>query len=177
MQWHNEPASWESSPDRLVVDAEAGTDVWRDPLDGSVADDAHVRSRGVSGDFVATVRVSGGFGAPEDHAGLMVRADERTWVKCGLEYVDGLPHASTVVTRDRSDWSVLPLTDAPESLWTRVLRRGPSVEVSFARDGEGYTRARKGYLGEADVRVGPMAAAPEGDGFRCAFEGFAVEER
>jgi regulation of enolase protein 1 (concanavalin A-like superfamily) len=177
VQWHNEPASWESSPDRLVVDVEAGTDVWRDPYDGAVADDAHVRSRGVTGDFVATVRVSGDLGAPEDHAGLMARADDRTWLKCGVEYVDGFAHASAVVTRDRSDWSVVPLADAPASLWTRIARRGPSVTVSYSLDGEAYTRIRKGYLGDGDVRVGPMAAAPEGEGFRCTFDGFAVEER
>ncbi|URK86525.1 DUF1349 domain-containing protein [Rhizobium sp. RCAM05350] len=39
----------------------------------------------------------------------MLRLDERNWIKCGIEYTDGLMHFSVVVTRGVSDWSVIPL--------------------------------------------------------------------
>ena len=41
-----------------------------------------------------------------DQAGIMVLVDENTWVKAGIEYTDGVPRLSCVVTNDGySDWS------------------------------------------------------------------------
>lgn len=41
-----------------------------------------------------------------DQAGIMVVVDETTWVKAGIEFTDGLPRLSCVVTNDGySDWS------------------------------------------------------------------------
>ena len=34
-------------------------------------------------------------------------------MKCGIELVDGVQHASVVVTREYSDWSVVPLPRRP----------------------------------------------------------------
>ena len=108
----------------------------------------------------------------------MVREDAETWLKCGVEYVDGVQQAGAVVTREVSDWSKSPLDDDPESVWIRVERTGPTVEVSLSRDGDDYTMIRQATLSDAErLRVGPMAAAPQGDGFRCTFEGFTVDER
>lgn len=41
-----------------------------------------------------------------DQAGIMVIVDDDTWVKAGIEYSDGVPRLSCVVTNDGySDWS------------------------------------------------------------------------
>lgn len=41
-----------------------------------------------------------------DQAGIMVLVDDRTWVKAGIEFTDGSPRLSCVVTNDGySDWS------------------------------------------------------------------------
>jgi len=178
MEWHNEPASWDRTGDRLVVEADGETDFWRTTKHGFVADDGHCYHREVAGDFAATVEIAGEYDTLYDQAGLMVREDAETWLKCGVEYVDGVQQAGAVVTREVSDWSKSPLDDDPESVWIRVERTGPTVEVSLSRDGDDYTMIRQATLSDAErLRVGPMAAAPQGDGFRCTFEGFTVDER
>ncbi len=105
----------------------------------------------------------------------MVRLDERVWLKCGVEFVDGRQYASVVVTQDHSDWSVAPLPDNPGSLWLRVNRTGPVVEVRYAVDGEHYDLLRLSRLTDAQpLLVGPMCAAPDGAGFEVTFAGFTV---
>jgi regulation of enolase protein 1 (concanavalin A-like superfamily) len=180
MDWHNEPATWREDGDRLTAVVEGDTDCWRYTRHGFVTDDAHAYLRSVSGDFTATVAFDAGYDTQYDQAGLLVRADAETWLKCGVEYVDGTEKASAVVTREYSDWSVAPLDDGPlddgETVWTRVERIDEAVEVAVSTDGEDFRMIRQAYLGEGDeLRVGPMAAAPQGDGFEVTFEDFAVE--
>jgi len=59
-----------------------------------------------------------------DQAGIMILVDESTWVKAGIEYTDGVPRLSCVVTNDGfSDWSTQAWPDwnvADESTSIRV---------------------------------------------------------
>jgi regulation of enolase protein 1 (concanavalin A-like superfamily) len=174
MEWLNEPPAWHQAGDVLTVTAGARTDFWRKTHDGGVRDSGHFYHRTVSGDFTAQVKVSGAYAALYDHAGLMVRLNEQTWLKCGIEFVDGVQQASAVVTHDWADWSVLPLPNPP-AIWLRVSRQGATVEVRYSLDGANYTMIRQAYLTEAPaLMVGPMMAAPSGDGFEATFEGFAI---
>ena len=175
MAWLNEPPGWNSQGDSLIVTAGPKTDFWRTTHYGFIRDNGHCYYRRVAGDFTAEVRFSGRYAAQYDQAGLMLRQDERTWLKCGIEFVDGVQHVSAVVTREFSDWSVVPLAQNPPTVWLRVARHGPAVEVSYALDGLTYSLLRLAYLttGES-LLVGPMCAAPDGDGFEVAFEGFAI---
>jgi regulation of enolase protein 1 (concanavalin A-like superfamily) len=176
MQWLNPPAAWEAGVDTLVVTASAKTDFWRRTHYGFIRDDGHFYHQEVAGDFVAEVEVSGDYRALYDQAGLMVRADETTWMKCGVELVDGVQQASVVVTRDYSDWSVVPLPDNPPATRVRVIRRGHDLEVHHSLGGETWIPIRTAHLpatGET-VSVGMMCASPDGDGFRASFTGYTV---
>ena len=102
----------------------------------------------------------------------MIRESENIWLKCGIEFVEGVQNVSAVVTRDYSDWSVIPLEVPPVSLWLRVKRRAETVEVQYSLDGEEYSMMRLAYLTESPVQVGLMCAAPQGEGFAVEFEGF-----
>jgi regulation of enolase protein 1 (concanavalin A-like superfamily) len=176
VEWLNEPPSWEARGEALLVTAGPQTDFWRTTHYGFVRDSGHLWYRSWQGDFVAGVKVTGVYRDRYDQAGLMVRLDDKVWLKCGVEFVDGRQYASVVLTRDHSDWSVAPLPENPRSLWLRVRRTGPDVEVRYAVDGEHYDLLRLSRLTDAQpLLVGPMCAAPDGAGFEATFEGFAVE--
>ena len=84
-----------------------------------------------------------------DQAGIMVKVDDQCWVKAGIEYTDGLPRLSCVVTNEGySDWSTqtwkLDNDQTTTSLRVRVskllpgLEQGPSLvmEASPFRKGD-----------------------------------------
>ncbi|MFC6863137.1 DUF1349 domain-containing protein [Halomicroarcula sp. GCM10025817] len=177
MQWDNEPETWAATDDEVRLTVPGDTDCWRVTRHDFIADDAPFYYRVVDGDFTATVRVAGDYDDQYDQVGLMVRESETHWLKCGVEVLDGVQQASAVLTRDYSDWSVLPLEEDPGSVWVRVERIGATLEVSYSLDGDDYAMIRQGYLSDADtLQVGPMAAAPQGDGFEAVFEEFTVEQ-
>jgi len=178
MDWYNEPTDWYRQGDRIAVTTDPKTDFWRKTHYGFIRDNGHFCYQPVSGDFTADVSFSGRYTDQYDQAGLMVRLDEANWLKCGIEYVDGVQQASVVVTRDYSDWSVVPLDPAPAKLWLRLTRQGDAVEVHYSLDGETYVMIRVAYLPAADeAEVGLMCASPEGAGFTVTFEDLAIDNR
>jgi len=124
MKWFNEPASARQSGDQLVVRTKPKTDYWRKTFYDYVTDNGHFFFLQVAGDFTLESRVVGKYATLYDQAGLMVRIDNNNWLKCGLELVDGIGHASVVVTRDYSDWSTVRGIATNEPLSWRIVRKG-----------------------------------------------------
>ncbi|MBN2290887.1 MAG: DUF1349 domain-containing protein [Pirellulales bacterium] len=174
MQWLNEPAKWAALENRLIATSNAGTDFWRKTHDGGIRDNGHFYFESVAGNFTVRVKQTAEYQSLYDQAGLMVRADERTWLKCGIEFMDGKHYASVVVTRDWSDWSVIPI-EIPVSFWTQCERNDTTFTVSYSLDGIKYETIRQTFLTEqAALQVGMMLAAPKGNGFEVCFENFSL---
>jgi regulation of enolase protein 1 (concanavalin A-like superfamily) len=175
MQWLNEAPEWSHDGDTISITAAPKTDFWRITHDGGQRDSGHFYGEEASGDFIAEVRFSAEYAALYDQAGLMVRLDEKNWMKCGIELFNGVQHASAVVTREFSDWSIVPLDPAPSALWMRVKRAGNALEVSYSLDGATYTMLRQSYFPpQVSVLAGVMVCAPTGDGFTATFEGLRI---
>lgn len=171
MKWFNEPASAKQSGDSLVVTTKPKTDYWRKTFYEYVTDNGHFFLLLVTGDFTLESRVAGKYAALYDQAGLMVRVDSSNWLKCGLELVDGIGHASVVVTREFSDWSTVRGITTKEPLWWRIVRKGSSLEALYSLDGKNFISTRLGYLPlQASVDAGLMCCSPEGTGFDAAFD-------
>lgn len=171
MKWFNEPASAKQSGDQLVVTTKPKTDYWRKTFYEYVTDNGHFFSLPVTGDFTLESRVSGKYAALYDQAGLMIRIDSSNWLKCGLELVDGIGHASVVVTREFSDWSTVRGITTNEPLWWRIVRKSTSLEVLYSLDGKNFISTRLGYLPlQASVDAGIMCCSPEGAGFESTFD-------
>lgn len=175
MKWLNEPKDWNAQNNTLKVNADTKTDFWRLTHDGLIRNNGHFYYQEVEGDFTCDVTLRGDYRELYDHAGLMLRLDDETWLKCGVELVHGVQQASTVVTREYSDWSVVTLPTALKAIRLQLKRRGGTVVTAFALDDEPYTMLRQSYLTEVtSLQLGMMCAAPEGRGFSVTFEGFNV---
>lgn len=174
MNWLNEPEKWNALTDGLSIKAEAKTDFWRKTHDNGVRHNGHYYYDVVSGDFTARVKIAGDFVSQYDQAGLMVRIDGSTWLKCGIEWMDGKQFASAVVTRDYSDWSIVSIPNPP-SMWIECERKATTFTVRYSLDGITYETIRQTFLTDAsEQQVGMMLASPTGDGFDVRFEGYAV---
>jgi len=175
MPWLNPPPTYLADGRTINAQAAARTDFWRKTHNGELRDSGHFYYEAVSGDFVASVKVIGQYAALYDQAGIMVRQDETTWIKCGIEFVNGVQMASAVVTRDYSDWSVRPLAN-PQAIWLRVARHGGTIEVYISLDGVSYEMIRQAYLSDAPtLNVGVMFCAPTGNGFAVRFEDVVIQ--
>lgn len=176
MEWLNEPARWRRDGGDLVISPDAGSDFWRLTEYGFIHDNGHALLTPSAGDFTASVTIAADYRAQFDQAGLMVRIDERNWLKTGIEHVDGRCFLSAVVTRDFSDWSVAPLDRCPDRLGLRLVRKGETVEIQSSLDGGSFTMLRIAHLpSHAAWSVGPMACAPIEAGFSARFSDFKIE--
>lgn len=177
MQWYNEPSKWSGTTEKLTFTVDPGTDFWQVTHYGFTPDNGPFCYWEVEGDFEATVKVTGAYKELFHQAGIMLRIDEKNWIKTGIEYVDGKQNVSAVVTRDYSDWSVIPRKDSPKSVWLKVLRKGDYVEIKFSFDGKNFEMLRLAYFPpRVKVKVGMVAAAPGKESFPVTFENFEVKE-
>ena len=175
MQWLNEPAQWSEQAGALTVTADAATDFWRVTGYGFIRDNGHLYGEQLAGDFDLSMRIRGSYAAQFDQAGAMVRVDDRRWLKTGVEFVDGRPRFSTVITLEYSSWAVAPLPADPGEVSLVVTRRGDAIEVRYRLDGGESELAALAYLPPGEpVLAGAMCAAPEGSGFPVTFQDLTI---
>lgn len=169
-QWLNEPASW-SDEGGLTITAEPDTDFWRTTHYGYDRDTGHVLGVPLTGDFCLLAAFTADYAAQYDQAGIALRVDERNWIKAGVELVDDEFQISTVVTRDFSDWSVVPAGPITR-VTISAAREGDAVTVRYGLgDDEPTTMLRLAYFPpEVAVLAGVMVAAPTGPGFAARFD-------
>lgn len=184
--WFNEPKKWSSdTPSTVSVHTDGKTDFWRKTHYGFERDNGHFYYRSLPGDqsFTATVNVRGKYNTLYDQGGLMLRIDEKNWIKCGVEYVDGNQFASVVVTVNGwSDWSIVSIR-SPDVLRLRVKREKEAIHIEYAEGENGeYKMMRLAYFPTIEkaqsMMVGIMCASPGEDtqGFEVNFEELKIVE-
>ena len=176
MQWFNEPESYGINGNTLEMDVPGHTDYWRIAHYGFTVDDGPFLYTTCGGEFEAKIKVSGDYKVRFDQAGLMIRLDHENYVKCGIEFVDGKYNVSTVVTHHTSDWSVIKLDRPIPYLWLKAVRRLDAIEIFYSFDDKEYTMMRTLWMQDnCPLQVGPVAACPDGNGFKARFSDFKVE--
>lgn len=175
LAWEHEPATWNESAGVLTETVPPGTDYWRVTHYGFIRDNGPFRYQEKSGDFEAKVRISGQYRELYHQAGLMIRIDDKNWIKTGIEFVDGKQNISAVVTREVSDWSVIPRSDNPKSIWLRLQRHKDAVQIEYSLDNVTWSMLRLAYFPpDVPVKIGMVAAAPGKQNFSVTFDHFSV---
>lgn len=175
MQWFNQPKKWSLSKGTLTMFVTPKTDYWRFTHYGFTVDDGPFCYETVGGEFEVKVKITGDYKTRFDQMGLMLRIDERTWIKTGVEYINEKINISVVVTNDKSDWSVLELDNKPKFVWLKAIRKLDAIELLYSLDDKKFTMLRLTYFPvNSPVMVGMMGASPDGEGFVAKFENFTI---
>lgn len=173
--WLNAPEKYTLDAAQLRVTTDANTDFWRTTSYGFIRDSGHFFGTPVDGDFTAQLHVSAQYASLYDQAGLMVRIDEKNWIKCGVEFSDGQLLLSSVLTQDKSDWAVSIAPPMPHGFWLRVTVEKGDIRVQHSSDGKHWPLLRLApFPAAASYLVGPMCCTPERGGLEVEFSQFSV---
>ncbi len=147
MNWFNEPAQWNINEGKLSMQVTPQSDYWRISHYGFTVDDAPFYYAEYGGEFEAKVKVSGDYKVRLDQAGMMIRIDH-----------------------------VIALDRPVDFIWIKAVRRLDAIEIFYSFDDKEYTLMRNAWM-EANrpVKIGMMAACPDGNGFRVTFSDFSVK--
>ena len=177
LQWLNQPKEFTGDTQKLTFTVVPGTDFWQVTHYGFKRDNGPFGYVEAEGDFEVSVKVTGSYTELFHQAGLMIRIDEKNWIKTGIEFVDGKQNVSAVVTREVSDWSVVPRSNSPKSVWLKLLRKGDYAEIKYSFDGKNFEMLRLAYFPpKVKVQVGMVAAAPGKLSFPVTFENFEIKK-
>jgi len=176
--WFNEPASWHTGTG-LEVCTGAKSDFWQETHYGFKRDDGHCLFTRLTGDFAVMTQVEFAMQEQYDQCGLMVRVDERNWIKVSTEREDERTSrlGSVVTNLGWSDWATQDVCPAPGQMWYRISRNRNDFLLEHSLDGTTWLQMRITHLHSAQdqLEVGPYACSPIGRDFRCRFLFFDVD--
>ncbi|MFC5748732.1 DUF1349 domain-containing protein [Actinomadura rugatobispora] len=169
--WLNPPPSAVRDGGDLLVTAERGSDFWQTTSYGYDRDSGHALLASLGPEAAVEASFAAAFTEQFDQAGLLVRLDERTWIKAGVEFADGVAQAGAVVTRDRSDWSTGPVPDwTGRTVTIRASRSGNAVTVRGRAEDEPWRMLRVAPFPEGvPATAGIYCCAPERSGLTVRF--------
>lgn len=176
-RWLNEPSKWVLEDGVLRVVTNYKTDFWRETHYGFTQDNGHAYVYQTGAGFTAQLKIAAQYQSKYDQAGMMIRLDEAHWVKAGIEYNDGGPTLSTVVTNDRSDWTTGPFFGPADQLWIRATVASGVLRLQASANGKSWPLIRLCPIPAApSYEVGPMCCTPARAGLEAAFSEFLVGE-
>ncbi len=176
--WLNTPRSCQAFSDgTLEVVTDSQTDFWRKTHYGFIRDSGHFLGFATSASFTAQVRVNADFRELYDQAGIMVRLNEETWLKAGIEYNDGMPMISSVLTHGTSDWAPSCFSGDPTDFWLRVTVSDGVLRLQYSTDGMTWPLLRLAPFPAAQsYTVGPTCCTPQRQGLRVRFSEWSLSQ-
>jgi len=173
--WINPPSKWSLNGDCLRVTTDAATDFWRETHYGFTRDNGHFFGSSVVNAFTAQLRVRAKYEELYDQAGIMIRIDDRRWVKAGIENSDGENLLSSVLTIERSDWASGAYGHDSSNFWLRATVSAGVLKLQVSPDGQRWPVFRLAPFPEASTYlVGPMCCTPERAGLEIEFSEFQI---
>ncbi|MBT2533808.1 DUF1349 domain-containing protein [Arthrobacter sp. ISL-48] len=166
---------------RLVLTADAGADMFLDPVGAPGTADAERFVAPISGDFRLSAFVSPVFVSDFDSGVLIGYVDPDNWFKlCAELDPSGTTRVVSVVTRDgkSDDCDSWPIDGS--GTYLRISRLGPAFALHASTDGERWNMVRYFALGDPapeTVKIGFVAQSPSGDGTTATFSNIAFDTK
>jgi uncharacterized protein len=176
-KWTRTPVSQILKDNLLIVEAAEQSDWWRITSYGFIHDDGHALLREFPIDTAIEVSFILDFKEQFDQCGILIRSDEKNWVKAGVEMSDGYPQLGAVVTQNKSDWSTGRVTEwIGKEVTIRVSRSGDALTVRAKADDD-FRLVRVTPLdSKLSWMAGPMLCAPTRAGFVATITSWRVGE-
>lgn len=169
--WRNPPSEVKGRGDVLEVSTADSTDMWRHTSYGFVHDSGHALLAPLADGEAMECDVEATYEHQFDQAGLIVFASPTHWIKCGIEYSDGVAQLGAVVTRGESDWSAAPVPQWSTGVTCfRVSRSADALTIRARRPGENWQLVRVAPIDATLTwQAGPYAASPTRAGLAVRF--------
>lgn len=176
--WLNPPAAVEEIGKDIQVTTGKDTDFWRLTSYGFIHDNGHALLTELSDGRAVEVTFKTLLESQFDQAGLLIRIDEKNWIKAGVEMSDGVVQLGAVVTHNFSDWSVAPATswnDGTTPITVRASRSGNAITINARSGNNPWQFVRLTPIDQnTTITVGPMACSPTRAGLQVLFTKFAL---
>lgn len=160
--WWNTPPTATISDGSLTITTENKSDLWRHTSYGFIHDTGHGLLAPFPDNSAMECDVEATYSEDFDQAGLLVFASATQWIKCGIEFADGVAQLGAVVTNEVSDWSAGPAPHWGSGTTTfRLSRLGNALTIRARRPGGTWQLVRLAPLNpDLTWSAGPYAASP-----------------
>jgi uncharacterized protein len=178
-QWMNKPRHSVVEKNQLIIETEAGTDLWQRTYYGFQINNAPAFLQEVEGDFSFVVKTE--FEESNfqyDQCGLLLYIDAENWVKVSVEYEnESISRLGSVVTNlGYSDWATSDIAATTSEMWYRLSRREQDFYVENSPDGKNYFQMRMFHLHKVSekIQIGVYACSPLNSSFNAVFSLFGI---
>ena len=160
--WLHEPPSHSIIGGDLLITTADKSDFWRDTGYSFTHYSGHALLVDIPPNTAMEVEFSADWTAEFDQAGIFVHADDRHWVKAGVEFADGVLGLGAVVTDQKSDWSVGHVPEwMNRRIRIRVSRSLDALTIRARTPADSWRLVRLAPLdSRLSWRAGPLAASP-----------------
>ena len=178
-QWMNKPRHSVVEKNQLIIETEAGTDLWQRTYYGFQNNNTPAFLQEVEGDFTFVTKTE--FEESSfmyDQCGLLLYIDSENWVKASVEYEnEKFARLGSVVTNlGYSDWATTDISPLISEMWYRISRRGQDFYLENALDGKDWKQMRMFHIHQPapKVNVGVYACSPLNSSFNAVFSLFGI---
>ncbi|MBX8484712.1 DUF1349 domain-containing protein [Pseudomonas cichorii] len=174
--WLNAPKIYNGRSDgSLEILTDDNTDFWRETHYGFIHDNGHFLGIRAPSSFTCQMRIRGEFETLYDQAGIMIRVNERQWIKAGIELSDGHPMLGSVLTDGKSDWATGKYSADPTDFWMRATLIDNVLRLQVSSDGAYWPLVRLcPFPASSSYLVGPMACSPKRGGLKVLFSDWQI---
>jgi uncharacterized protein len=164
----------------LVIKTEGDTDFWQKTHYGFERDNGHCLFTKAGGDFSFAGHFEFDPQNVYDQCGLMVRVDQKNWIKVSTEYENNeISRLGSVVTNlGYSDWATTDISSDIRSMWYRISKKGNDFLIENSLDGEVWKQMRITHLHkECDaLEIGIYACSPQDGSFTCRIKEVIIDK-